>query len=156
MVFRQLFDAASSTYTYLLGDTTSGEALLIDPVFEQAQRDLSLIRELGLQLKLVVDTHAHADGALLNDGQHAEGIRQGVTTEIVGPDGLTYAPLPREKYLMYRQYLSGLLGLPPEDLDMSSISSALGNYHNKTAPKHILPGPTLFLSFIAWSHALFL
>ena len=61
MVFRQLFDAASSTYTYLLGDTTSGEALLIDPVFEQAQRDLSLIRELGLQLKLVVDTHAHAD-----------------------------------------------------------------------------------------------
>jgi len=81
-----------------------------------------------------IDTHAHADGALLIDGQHAEGIRQGITTEIVGPDGLTYAPLPREKYLMYRQYLSGLLGLPPEDLDMSSISSALGNYNNKTAP----------------------
>ncbi|GIT27946.1 MAG: hypothetical protein CM1200mP41_39900 [Gammaproteobacteria bacterium] len=37
-------------------------------------------------------------------------------------------------YLMYRQYLSGLLGLPPKDLDMSSISSALNNYHNKTAP----------------------
>lgn len=81
-----------------------------------------------------IDTHAHSDGALLIDGQHAEGIRQGITTEIVGPDGLTYAPLPREKYLMYRQYLSGLLGLPPEDLDMSSISSALGNYNNKTAP----------------------
>ena len=61
MIFRQLFDAASSTYTYLLGDTSSGEALLIDPVFEQAQRDLSLLRELGLHLKLVVDTHAHAD-----------------------------------------------------------------------------------------------
>ncbi|GAA6132254.1 MBL fold metallo-hydrolase [Halopseudomonas sabulinigri] len=61
MIFRQLFDAASSTYTYLLGCAESGEALLIDPVFEQSQRDLALIRELGLQLKLVVDTHAHAD-----------------------------------------------------------------------------------------------
>lgn len=61
MIFRQLFDAASSTYTYLLADANSMEALLIDPVFEQTQRDLSLIRELGLQLKLVVDTHAHAD-----------------------------------------------------------------------------------------------
>ena len=81
-----------------------------------------------------IDTHAHSDGALLNDGQHAEGVRQGITTEIVAPDGLTYAPLPRAQYLMYRQYLSGLLGLPPEDLDMSSISSALNNYHHKTAP----------------------
>ena len=80
-----------------------------------------------------IDTHCHSDGALLYNGQHAEGVRQGVTTEIIGPDGLTYAPLPRDKYLMYRQYLSGLLGLPPEDLDMSSISSALGNYHRKTA-----------------------
>ena len=61
MLFRQLFDAASSTYTYLLADPASGEALLIDPVFEQSTRDLSLLRELGLTLKLVVDTHAHAD-----------------------------------------------------------------------------------------------
>lgn len=61
MLFRQLFDAASSTYTYLLGDPASGEALLIDPVFEQTTRDLSLLQELGLTLKLVVDTHAHAD-----------------------------------------------------------------------------------------------
>ena len=61
MLFRQLFDAASSTYTYLLADTASGDALLIDPVFEQSTRDLSLLHELGLTLKLVVDTHAHAD-----------------------------------------------------------------------------------------------
>ncbi|HIQ52058.1 MAG TPA: MBL fold metallo-hydrolase [Pseudomonas pachastrellae] len=61
MLFRQLFDAASSTYTYLLADPASGEALLIDPVFEQSTRDLSLLHELGLTLKLVVDTHAHAD-----------------------------------------------------------------------------------------------
>jgi len=61
MIFRQLYDATSSTYTYLLADEASREALLIDPVFEQFQRDLAMLRELGLTLKLVVDTHAHAD-----------------------------------------------------------------------------------------------
>lgn len=61
MIFRQLYDAPSSTYTYLLADEQSREALLIDPVFEQSQRDLAMLRELDLTLKLVVDTHAHAD-----------------------------------------------------------------------------------------------
>ena len=61
MIFRQLYDATSSTYTYLLADDDSREALLIDPVFGQAQRDLALLQELELSLKLVVDTHAHAD-----------------------------------------------------------------------------------------------
>ena len=61
LVFRQLFDAPSSTYTYLLGDTESGEALLIDPVFEQARRDTALLRELGLKLKTTLETHIHAD-----------------------------------------------------------------------------------------------
>lgn len=61
MIFRQLYDETSSTYTYLLADEQSREALLIDPVFEQFQRDLALLRELNLSLKLVVDTHAHAD-----------------------------------------------------------------------------------------------
>lgn len=61
MIFRQLFDATSSTYTYLLGDPEHGEALLIDPVFDQAGRELALVNELGLRLTLVVDTHAHAD-----------------------------------------------------------------------------------------------
>jgi glyoxylase-like metal-dependent hydrolase (beta-lactamase superfamily II)/rhodanese-related sulfurtransferase len=61
MIFRQLYDAASSTYTYLLADEHSREAILIDPVFEQAQRDLAMLRELDLTLKIVADTHAHAD-----------------------------------------------------------------------------------------------
>jgi sulfur dioxygenase len=61
LVFRQLFDAQSSTYTYLLGDSESGEALLIDPVFEHEHRDLALLRELGLRLVATLETHVHAD-----------------------------------------------------------------------------------------------
>lgn len=57
--FRQLFDPTSSTYTYLLGD--GGEAVLIDPVFEQMPRDSALLRELGLRLVATLDTHVHAD-----------------------------------------------------------------------------------------------
>jgi sulfur dioxygenase len=61
MVFRQLYDAVSSTYTYLLADESAGNAILIDPVFEQTLRDLALLQELGLTLRIVADTHAHAD-----------------------------------------------------------------------------------------------
>jgi sulfur dioxygenase len=61
LVFRQLFDQQSSTYTYLLGDSESAEAVLIDPVFEQARRDRALISELGLTLVATLDTHVHAD-----------------------------------------------------------------------------------------------
>ena len=61
LVFRQLFDPTSSTYTYLLGCSVSREAVLIDPVFEQVRRDAALIGELGLQLKWTLDTHVHAD-----------------------------------------------------------------------------------------------
>ena len=61
LVFRQLFDPTSSTYTYLLGDSVSGEAVLIDPVFEQVRRDAALISELGLKLLWTLETHVHAD-----------------------------------------------------------------------------------------------
>ncbi|MEO7855364.1 MAG: MBL fold metallo-hydrolase, partial [Rubrivivax sp.] len=61
MIFRQLFDPTSSTYTYLLGDQASGEAVLIDPVFEQLRRDETLLRELGLRLAWTLETHVHAD-----------------------------------------------------------------------------------------------
>jgi sulfur dioxygenase len=60
-LFRQLFDPQSSTYSYLLADRASGEAILIDPVFEQAARDAALLRELRLRLVATLDTHAHAD-----------------------------------------------------------------------------------------------
>ena len=61
MVFRQLFDQQSSTYTYLLAERGSREALLIDPVFEQARRDVALLEELGLKLAWTLETHVHAD-----------------------------------------------------------------------------------------------
>jgi sulfur dioxygenase len=61
LVFRQLFDPQSSTYTYLLGDSDSGEALLVDPVFEHVRRDIALLRELGLRLIATLDTLVHAD-----------------------------------------------------------------------------------------------
>lgn len=58
---RQLFDAATSTYTYLLVDERTREAILIDPVYEQLERDIALIGELGVTLRYVLDTHVHAD-----------------------------------------------------------------------------------------------
>ena len=61
MIFRQLFDPQSSTYTYLLADIRTREAVLIDPVFEHVLRDAALIEELGLKLRLTLETHVHAD-----------------------------------------------------------------------------------------------
>src|SRR5579872_6638244 len=61
MIFRQLFDSNSGTYTYLLASRPGGEALVIDPVLEKVDRYLQLIRELDLKLVKAVDTHLHAD-----------------------------------------------------------------------------------------------
>ncbi|MDJ0600604.1 MAG: MBL fold metallo-hydrolase [Crocosphaera sp.] len=61
MLFRQLFDEESSTYTYLIADRTFKQALLVDPVLEQVERDRQLLHELGLTLKYCLETHIHAD-----------------------------------------------------------------------------------------------
>ena len=61
IIFHQLFEHESSTYTYLIADTKTKEAALIDPVLETVERDLKLIEELGLNLVYVLDTHIHAD-----------------------------------------------------------------------------------------------
>lgn len=61
MLFRQLFDRESSTYTYLIADDTTKAAVLVDPVLEQVERDLKLIEELGLTLRYCLETHIHAD-----------------------------------------------------------------------------------------------
>lgn len=61
MIFRQLYDPVSSTYTYLLAGRRGGEALLIDPVIDRVQQYLQLIKELDLKLVMAMDTHIHAD-----------------------------------------------------------------------------------------------
>lgn len=61
LIFRQLFEPESSTYTYLLAEPKSNECILIDPVIETVERDLDVIGRLGYQLKYVINTHVHAD-----------------------------------------------------------------------------------------------
>jgi len=60
-LFRQLFDRDSCTYTYLLADTDTKEAILIDPVIDLAERDAAVCKDLGLKLKYAINTHMHAD-----------------------------------------------------------------------------------------------
>jgi len=61
LIFRPLFEKESSTYTYLLADSQTKEAVIIDAVSETKQRDIGLIEELGLDLKYIIETHVHAD-----------------------------------------------------------------------------------------------
>jgi glyoxylase-like metal-dependent hydrolase (beta-lactamase superfamily II)/rhodanese-related sulfurtransferase len=91
LIFRQLFDQESSTYTYLLADSVSREAVIIDSVYEQSGRDRALLDELSVQLKYALDTHCHADhvtGAWLL--QHHTGAQIGVSAVagVAGADDL--------------------------------------------------------------------
>ncbi|MBP7114759.1 MAG: MBL fold metallo-hydrolase, partial [Polaromonas sp.] len=61
MIFKQLFDTVSSTYTYLLACEATGQAILIDPVLPEWERDLAEINKRGLKLAYTVETHIHAD-----------------------------------------------------------------------------------------------
>ncbi len=91
LIFRQLFDPQSSTYTYLLADGDTCEAVLIDPVFEQARRDAALIGELGLKLLYTLDTHVHADhvtGAWLLSRQCGSSIALSAQGGAAGADRL--------------------------------------------------------------------
>lgn len=102
-----------------------------------------------------IDTHTHAEGALLVDPQHAYGLRQGITTEFLGIDGMSYAPLSPEKYRLYRHWLGGLLGDPPEDLDMSSVAAFRAHYHRKVAVNtaYLVPHGTIRLQVLGFHDA---
>jgi N-acyl-D-amino-acid deacylase len=100
-----------------------------------------------------VDTHTHSEGSLLIDPQHANGLRQGITTELLGIDGMSYAPLSGDKYRMYRHWLGGLLGDPPDDLDMSSVASFRSHYHRKVAinTAYLVPHATVRLEVLGFN-----
>ena len=107
MIFRQLFEPASSTYTYLLGCERTGRAVLVDPVYDTIERDLALIQELQLALAYTLDTHIHAD--------HLTGARKAkslVGSKIAAPgmDGLSCVDEGIEEG---RAFQVGELGLQP-------------------------------------------
>ena len=80
MIFRQLLEPISSTYTYLLADEQTGQAILIDPVIASMERDLAEIRRLGLKLAWTLDTHVHADHITA-----ARELKQTVGSRIAAP-----------------------------------------------------------------------
>ncbi|MBC7504019.1 MBL fold metallo-hydrolase [Candidatus Gracilibacteria bacterium] len=89
IIFRQLFDEKSWTYTYILADIETREALIIDPVRDKIDRDLKLIAELGITLTHILDTHIHADhitgSGLLREKTGAK-IAMGEGAHIAKPD----------------------------------------------------------------------
>lgn len=99
-----------------------------------------------------IDTHTHSEGDLLVNPQHANGLRQGITTEFLGIDGMSYAPLSPENYRMYRHWLGGLLGDPPENLDMSSVAAFRSHYHKKVAINtvYLVPNGTVRLEVLGF------
>lgn len=80
-----------------------------------------------------IDTHAHSDLALLADPQHAPKLRQGVTTEILGQDGLSYAPLSPDNLRFYRTYLAGVYGDPQVAWDGSSVAAFRARFDRTAA-----------------------
>ncbi len=93
LIFRQMFDPQSSTYSYLLADDESRTGVLIDPVFEQVRRDSALISELGLALLWTVETHVHADhvtGAWLLKQRLGSRIALAASTGADGADRLLH------------------------------------------------------------------
>lgn len=100
-IFKQLFDdGGTSTLTYLIADSDTREAVIIDPVLEQLERDLGVINELGLTLKYVLETHVHADHVTGGSGlkkatgaQFVAGIGTGVSCSdlmLADGDSLTF------------------------------------------------------------------
>jgi sulfur dioxygenase len=134
VIFRQLFDQQSSTYTYLLADGASREALLIDPVFEQARRDVALIEELGLKLRWTLETHVHADhvtGAWLLRERLGSKIAVSKASGAAGGDRLVE---PKEKMSFGKRFVeavatpghtAGCLSYVLDDRSMAFTGDAL-------------------------------
>ena len=99
-----------------------------------------------------IDTHTHSEGHLLVDPQHACGLRQGITTEVMGLDGMSFAPLSPANHVMYRRWLAGLLGDPIEGLPMDSVAAFRSNYHRKVAinTAYLIPHSAIRLEIVGF------
>jgi len=99
-----------------------------------------------------IDTHVHSDGVLLGDPQHACGLRQGVTTEILGQDGLSYAPLSSENLKAYRWYLKGLNGDSDVPWDWSSVAEFRARFNETVAinTAYLIPHGAIRLETVGW------
>ena len=102
-----------------------------------------------------VDTPTHSEGDLLIDPQHACGLRQGITTEIMGLDGMSFAPLSAANHSLYRRWLCGLLGDEVEGLDMSRIAAFRSHYHKKVAinTAYLVPQGAIRLEILGFRDA---
>jgi N-acyl-D-amino-acid deacylase len=80
-----------------------------------------------------IDTHVHSDVMLLHDRQHAAGLLQGITTEVLGQDGMSYAPTSAQHLKMYARYLAGLNGYPAIDWDWSSVADYRAKFDKTVA-----------------------
>ncbi|OUC11662.1 MAG: Zn-dependent hydrolase [Alkalinema sp. CACIAM 70d] len=135
MLFRQLFDQETWTYTYLIADPNTKEAVLVDSVLEQVERDLKLLNELGLTLKYCLETHVHAD--------HITGT--GKLRELTGCEGIV--PEHAEVACANREIQDGER-LAVGDVQIQAIAT-LGHTDSHMAylvnGTHVLTGDALFI-----------
>ena len=97
-----------------------------------------------------IDTHTHSDVMLLSDPQHAAKLCQGVTTEVLGQDGFSYAPLSPTKLHLYRRYLAGVNGNPDIDWDWSSVAEFRARFEGTVAVNtvYLVPHGTVRLEVL--------
>ena len=135
----QLFDPASSTYTYVLFDPATRLALIIDPVDEQIERDLACLKDHGLQLAWTVETHAHADH-ITSAGQLAE--LAGAKTAAPAGCGITTASVQLKDgdELVFGQQQIRALHTPGHTAGSMSYLWSVGDEH------HVFTGDTLLIN----------
>ncbi|MEH2278101.1 MAG: MBL fold metallo-hydrolase [Nostoc sp.] len=134
-LFRQFFDPETSSYTYLIADEQTGDAVLIDPVLEQVDRDLQSLDELGLKLRYCLETHLHAD--------HITGagkLRQQTGAQVIVPQNTTVTKADRSlvggEILEVGSVIIETISTP------GHTASHIAYLVNKT---HLLTGDALFI-----------
>lgn len=100
-----------------------------------------------------IDMHVHSDVMLLADPRHEAKVRQGVTTELLGQDGLSYAPLTPANLRRVRRYLAGLNGDPPIAWDWSSVAELLDRFDRRVAVSvaYLAPHNALRIEALGWA-----